>query len=50
MDMEPTLKERPHGNEKMQLRYVSYDLKIDLPFTLKLVTDTKKHANFTISF
>ena len=30
MDMERTLKEKPQGNEKMQLRYVSCDLKIDL--------------------
>lgn len=35
MDMERTLKERPQGSEKMQLRYVSYDLKIELLFFLK---------------
>ena len=29
MDMERTLKEKPQGNEKMQLRYVSCDLEID---------------------
>ena len=32
MDMERTLKEKPQGNEKMQLRYVLCDLKIDLLF------------------
>ena len=36
MDMERTLKEKPQGNEKMQLKYVSCDLKISLLFILKL--------------
>ena len=51
MDMERTLKERPQGNEKMQLRYVSCDLKIGLLLILnyQLATDTKQNSNFLIS-
>ena len=48
MDMERTLKERPQGNEKMQLRYDTYDLTMDLLF--KSATNTKKHCNFSILF